>query len=96
MLSIYNLIDMILSLYTGCMMVWVLMSWLIAFDVINPRQTLVRMVGQFLSGIIEPVLTPIRRIVPLVGGIDLSPLILFFMIYFARSLLREYWFQLFG
>lgn len=96
MLSFYNLIDAVLSFYTGCVIAWVIMSWLVVFDVINPRQTFVRMLGQFLSAIVEPVLSQIRRIVPLIGGVDLSPLVLFFIIYFVRSLLREYWFRLFG
>jgi YggT family protein len=91
MMSLYRVLDMALQLYTMCVVAWVVMSWLVAFDVVNPRQTFVRMLGRFLSAVVEPVLAPIRRVIPLVGGIDLSPLVLFFAIYLVQSLMREYW-----
>ncbi len=61
-----------------------IMSWLLAFNVMNYRNQAVRMIWEFLSRITEPLLRPIRRILPSFGGIDLSPLILILVIYFIQ------------
>ncbi len=90
MQSLLLLIDMILNLYIWLLLIWVILSWLITFDIINVRNRLVYLVSDFLNRITEPVLRPIRRVVPLVGGIDLSPVVLIFAIIFLRSLMREY------
>ena len=88
--SFLALIDLILVLYTWVLIIYVVMSWLTAFNVINTYNPFVNQVGRFLYKITEPVLRPIRKIVPDIGGVDLSPLILLLIIWFARSLLREY------
>ena len=88
--SFLALIDLILVLYTWVLIIYVVMSWLTAFNVINTYNPFVNQIGRFLYKITEPVLRPIRKIVPDIGGIDLSPLILLLLIWFARSLLREY------
>ena len=61
-----------------------IMSWLLAFNVMNYRNQAVRMIWEFLSRITEPLLRPLRRILPSFGGIDLSPLILILVIYFIQ------------
>lgn len=52
------------------------MSWLIAFNVVNPRNAFVYQLGRFLEAVTDPLLRPIRKVVPLLGGIDVSPVIL--------------------
>ncbi len=90
MQSLLLLIDIVLGLYGWLLIAWVIMSWLISFDVINTRNRLVYMVSDFLYRITEPALRPIRRVVPTLGGIDISPVLLYLAIWFVRSLLREY------
>jgi YggT family protein len=91
MIALYNLIDTVLYLYTWVLIIWVVMSWLIAFNVINTRNRAVYMIGDFLNRLTEPALRPIRRVIPNFAGIDLSPLVLILLLYFLRNLLFEYW-----
>ena len=56
------------------------MSWLITFNVINVHNDLVRAIWNALNGITEPALRPIRRVLPNLGGLDVSPIVVFFMI----------------
>ena len=85
------LIDTVIDLYTWVLIIWVIMSWLIAFNVINTRNRAVYLIGDFLNRVTEPALRPIRRVIPNLGGIDLSPLVLILLLYFVRNLLFEYW-----
>lgn len=64
-----------------------IMSWLVAFGVINTRNRLVYLIGDFLYRLTEPLLRPIRRILPDLGGIDLSPVVLLLAIVFAQNVL---------
>jgi YggT family protein len=91
MYSLYLLIDTVLNLYSWCLIVWVIMSWLISFNVINTHNRFVHLVGDFLYRITEPLLRPIRRFLPNLGGLDLSPIVLILLVWFARNLLSEYW-----
>jgi len=91
MFSLYLLVDTVLNLYSWCLIVWVIMSWLISFNVINTHNRLVHLVGDFLYRITEPALRPIRRFLPNLGGLDLSPIVLILVVWFARNLLAEYW-----
>ncbi len=90
MQSLLNLVDIILELYVWLLVIWVVISWLVTFDVINTRNRFVYLVTDFLYRITEPVLRPIRRVVPNLGGMDISPVILILGIWLARSLMREY------
>ncbi|MDJ0948301.1 MAG: YggT family protein [Alphaproteobacteria bacterium] len=90
MQSLFGIVDLVLELYIWCLIIYVVMSWLIAFNVINTYNRFVSMVVNFLYQITEPPLRPIRRVLPNVGGIDLSPLALVLIIILIRSLLREY------
>jgi YggT family protein len=66
------------------------MSWLVAFNVLNTRNRFVYQVGDMLYRLTEPALRPIRRVLPNLGGIDLSPVVLILLLVFIRSLLFEY------
>lgn len=90
MQSIMILIDTVLGLYTWILIAMVVFSWLFAFNVVNPRNQFVAMIGDFLHKATEPVLRPIRRVLPNMGGIDLSPIVVFLAIMLIRNLMREY------
>ena len=90
MISILNLIDLILNIYTWIIIAVVIMSWLIGFNIINGHNNIVRQIRYALDRITEPVLGPIRRVLPDLGGIDISPIIALIAIWFIRSLLWEY------
>lgn len=90
MQSIILLIDLLLELYTWALIISVIMTWLVQFKVINTTNRLVYAVGDFLYRITEPVLRHIRRFLPALGGMDLSPLLLLLGIFLLRNLLREY------
>ena len=90
MLSFLNLVDMVIGLYMWILIIAVIMSWLTAYNVVNTHNRFVYLVYDFLHRATEPVLRPIRRLIPDLGGIDLSPIILIFLLIFIRNLLREY------
>ena len=90
MQSILILADTVLGLYMWCIIIAAVMSWLSYGGVINTSNRFVYLVSDFLFKITEPALRPIRRIIPFIGGIDLSPLLLILIIFFLRNLIREY------
>jgi YggT family protein len=65
-------------------------SWLVAFNVVNMRNQLVGAIGEFLYRITEPVLRPIRNMLPNLGGIDISPVVLFLIIIFIQHAIAYY------
>ncbi len=85
--ALFWLIDQVIGLYITLVIVQVVLSWLVAFNVINTSNRFVYMVGDFLYRITEPALKPIRRLLPTMGGIDLSPVVLILGLYFLRVLL---------
>lgn len=85
-LPIFTLIDAILQLYTFIIFVAVIFSWLIGFNVINRHNRFVDAVWRTLVGLTEPALSPIRRLLPSLGGIDISPIILLLGIFFLREM----------
>jgi len=90
MQSLILLIDTVLSLYMWALIISAVLSWLVTFNVVNTSNRLVYTVGDFLHRITEPALRPIRRVIPAISGIDLSPLVLILGIILLRNLLREY------
>lgn len=86
--ALFILIDSALSIYMWLLIVWVILSWLVGFNVINTHNRFVAMAMDFLYRITEPALRPFRRIIPDLGGIDVSPLLLILMIGFLRNLIR--------
>jgi YggT family protein len=87
MLALFQTIDLALNLYTWILIASAIFSWLFAFNVINSSNQFVESIGRFLFNITEPVLAPIRRVMPNLGGIDISPIIVLLIIFFIRSLM---------
>ena len=79
------LIDTILGLYVWILIASAILSWLVAFNVVNTRNRAVYVIGDFLYRVTEPVLAPLRRILPNLGGLDLSPIIVILIIFFIQS-----------
>lgn len=89
--SLLGLLVQIIEIYKWVVIISVVLTWLVQFNVINTSNRIVYTVGDFLYRITEPVLQHIRRIVPGIGGIDLSPIVLLLLLWLAQSLLIEYW-----
>jgi len=85
MIELLGFIDYLLWLYVYVLIAAAVLSWLIAFNVLNPRSPAVLMVGEFLYRVTEPVLRPIRQMLPNLGGIDISPLIVVLIIMFITN-----------
>jgi len=81
------LIDTVVTLYIWILIAAAVLSWLVAFNVVNTRNPIVASVGEFLYRITEPALRPIRSVMPNLGGIDISPVILILGLLFLRNLL---------
>ena len=96
MVAIFWLLDTVLQLMVYAIIAMVIMSWLFAFNVINASNQFVAMVANFLDSITEPLLRPIRRYIPNLGGIDLSPIVLLLAITFLQILLRTSIAPMFG
>jgi len=90
MRALFLVIDLALELYIYLLIAAAVFSWLIAFNVVNTRNQFVGMVADFLYRITEPALRPIRRRMPNLGGIDISPVVLVFIIIFIRYVIRLY------
>ncbi|NIY76629.1 YggT family protein [Thalassospira sp. HF15] len=88
MLAIFWLIDTVVGIYIFMLIASAILSWLVAFNVINTSNRFVYMVGDFLYRVTEPALRPIRRIMPDLGGIDISPIILILVLQFANMLIQ--------
>jgi YggT family protein len=90
MRALFLVIDLALNLYIWLLIAAAVLSWLVAFNVVNARNQVVAMVGDFLYRITEPLLRPIRSVMPDLGGIDLSPVILILIIIFLRYVIALY------
>ncbi|HKQ94379.1 MAG TPA: YggT family protein [Aestuariivirgaceae bacterium] len=84
------LIITIIQLYTYVVIATVIVSWLIAFNVINLHNPFVRQIAYILAQLTEPLLDPIRRVLPSLGGLDISPVILLLLLYFLQRLIFWY------
>lgn len=85
MFEILAFISYLLTLYIYILIASAILSWLVAFNVVNTRNQFVSVIGNFLYQITEPLLRPIRSILPNLGGIDISPVILILIIVFIQS-----------
>lgn len=85
MIRLLAFVDGLLGFYVMISLVTVIVSWLVAFDVINLRNNVVRSVVYALSALTDPFLNPLRRIIPPVGGLDLTFLVLLVLIQLVRS-----------
>src|SRR6266436_6316898 len=77
MRAVLDIVLIVLDLYVWLLIAAAILSWLIAFNVVNTRNQFVSAVAEFLYRITEPVLAPIRRMMPNLGGLDISPIIMF-------------------
>ena len=89
MYSVLMLIDRIIDIYVWVIILSAVLSWLVAFDVVNMRNRFVYLVGDMLNRLTEPVYRPVRRLLPDMGGLDLSPLIVILALWFLRDLMWE-------
>lgn len=85
MLELLKFINTLLTLYIYILIASAVLSWLIAFNVVNTRHSAVAMIAEFLYRITEPVLAPIRRMMPNLGAIDISPVVVILIIWFIQS-----------
>ncbi len=85
MLALIQTLVLALDIYWWILIASAIFSWLYAFNVVNPRNQFVGTVGNFLFRVTEPVLAPIRRVLPDLGGIDISPIIVLLLIFFLRQ-----------
>lgn len=85
MYALANLIGTVITIYIWLLIASAILSWLVTFNVVNTRNRFVYVVGDFLYKITEPALRPIRRILPSLGGIDLSPVVLILILFFLRD-----------
>ncbi len=87
MTAIFWLVDTVLMLALWIILIQVILSWLINFDVINLRQPIVYQIWNGLNRLLDPLYQPVRRFLPNLGGIDLAPLVLVIGILFLRQLI---------
>lgn len=89
MQSVLILITQVIQLYVWVIIIQAVLSWLIAFGVVNTTNRFVYTVADVLYRLTEPALRPIRRVMPDLGGIDISPIILILGLYFLQNLIWE-------
>jgi len=86
--ALFFLIDTVITLYIWVIIIQAIMSWLVAFNVVNTRNQFVHMIGSTLYRLTEPVLGRVRRFLPNLGGIDISPIVVILALAFLQNLLR--------
>lgn len=94
MIPLLNTLMFALDIYIWILIASAVYSWLFAFNVINSRNQFVNMLGRFLFNVTEPVLKPIRRFMPDLGGVDISPIVVFILIYLIQQLIVYYLYPL--
>jgi YggT family protein len=90
LIVLLKFVNMCLEAYMLVIVATAIMSWLILFDVVNMRNQFVNMIWTFLYNITEPALRPIRRFVPNLGGIDISPIVLILGIVLVQMLITDW------
>jgi YggT family protein len=90
MYAFLSLVSTVISIYVWLLIAQAVLSWLVAFGIVNRYNRVVATIGDFLWRITEPLLRPIRRVLPDLGGIDISPVILILLLWFLRNLMFEY------
>lgn len=79
----------LITLYVYVVIAGVILSWLMAFGVINPYNPIVRSIWQALNAVTEPFLRPIRNVMPNLGAIDISPIVLLLACFFVQGLIHQ-------
>lgn len=91
MIPLINFLAMLIGLYIWVIIISAVLSWLIAFNVVNMHNRFVHMVADFLYRVTEPALAPIRQFIPNLGGIDISPIVLILLLIFIRDVVLLGW-----
>jgi YggT family protein len=89
MVALVNLITTVIQLYIWALLISIILTWLVQFNVINTSNRFVYTVGDFLYKITEPLLGRVRAIIPAIGGIDLSPIVVILLLAFVKQLIPE-------
>ena len=89
-MSVGRLVYEILGIYSAVIIASAIMSWLVAFGVVNVRNQFIRLIADLLYRLTEPVLRPIRRFLPNLGGIDISPVVALLLIIVIQHLIQNY------
>ncbi len=89
LIPLLSLISSVIGLYTWIVIIHVIMSWLVSFNIINTGNQFVALINNFLYAATEPVLHRIRRILPNMSGLDLSPLVLIFSLMFLSNVMAR-------
>ena len=87
MIELLQFISYLLTIYVYIVIAMAILSWFVALNVVNTRNPVVRMIAELLYRLTEPALRPIRSLLPNMGGIDISPIILFLIILFIQSVI---------
>ena len=90
MRAVLDIVLLVLQLYIWLLIAAAVLSWLVAFNVVNTRNQVVHMIGDMLFRLTEPLLRPIRSMLPNLGGIDVSPVILILLILFLENVIVRY------
>jgi YggT family protein len=90
MRAILDIVLLVLQIYIWMLIAAAVLSWLVAFNVVNTRNPVVAMIGDFLYRLTEPLLRPIRSMLPNLGGIDVSPVILILLILLLENVIVRY------
>jgi YggT family protein len=90
MRALLDVILLILQIYVWLLIAAAVLSWLVAFNVVNTRNQVVAIVGDFLYRITEPILRPIRNVLPHLGGLDVSPVVAILIIFFIQNVIVRY------
>lgn len=84
---LFRILFIVIDLYIWVVIISAILSWLVAFNVVNTYNKLIATVGEVLYRLTEPALRPIRRFLPTLGGVDLSPVVLILVLIFAQMVL---------
>ncbi len=87
--ALLELVFAVLNFYVWIIIISAILSWLVAFNVVNTRNRFVSMIGDMMFRLTEPAYRRLRRFIPAVGGLDLAPLALLFIIMFVQSFIRH-------
>ena len=90
MRAVLDIVLIVLQIYIWLLIAAAILSWLVAFNVVNTRNQVVAMIGDFLFRITEPLLRPIRAMLPNLGGIDVSPVVLILLILLLQNVIIRY------
>ncbi len=90
MRAVLDVLLVVLQLYVYVIIASAILSWLVAFNVVNRYNDVVRSIWNLVTALTEPLLRPIRDTIPSFGGIDISPVILLLLIFFLQRVIEEY------